>query len=61
MQFTLPGSASGTPAYRSQGKTPASVSYEVWGEQAIEFEKMMNSELFIMFPDTIVPATATGE
>ena len=61
MQFTLPVSASGTPAYRSQGKTPASVSYEVWGEQAIEFEKMMNSELFIMFPDTIVPATATGE
>ena len=61
MQFTSPVSASGTPAYRSQGKTPASVSYEVWGEQAIEFEKMMNSELFIMFPDTIVPATATGE
>ena len=61
MQFTLPVSASGTPAYRSQGKTPASVSYEVWGEQAIEFEKMMNSELFIMFPNTVIPTTATGE
>lgn len=61
IQYTLPVSATGTPVYRSQGKTPASVSYEVWGEQAIEFEKMMNSELFIMFPDTIIPATATGE
>ena len=58
IQFTLPVSASGTPAYRSQGKTPASVSYEVWGDQAIEFEKMMNAELFVMFPDTVIP---TGE
>ena len=61
IQFTLPVSASGTQAYRSQGKTPASVSYEVWGDQAIEFEKMMNSELFIMFPNTVIPTTATGE
>ena len=61
IQFTLPVSASGTPAYRSQGKTPASVSYEVWGDQAIEFEKMMNAELFIMFPNTVIPTTATGE
>ena len=58
MQFTLPVSASGTPAYRSQGKTPASVSYEVWGDQAVEFEKMMNAELFVMCPDTVIP---TGE
>ena len=61
IQFTLPVSATGTQAYRSQGKTPASVSYEVWGDQAIEFEKMMNSELFIMFPNTVIPTTATGE
>ena len=58
IQYTLPVSATGTPAYRSQGKTPASVSYEVWGDQAIEFEKMMNAELFVMFPDTVIP---TGE
>ena len=60
MQFTLPVSATGTQAYRSQGKTPASVSYEVWGEQAIEFEKMMNKQLFVMFPDTVIPAKALG-
>ena len=60
IQYTLAVSATGTAAYRSQGKTPASVSYEVWGDQAVEFEKMMNSELFIMFPDTVIP-TATGE
>ena len=61
IQYTLPVSASGTPTYRSQGKTPAVVPYEVWGEQAIEFEKMMNDTPFIMFPDTVIPATATGE
>ena len=61
IQYTLSVSATGTQAYRSQGKTPASIPYEVWGEQAIEFEKMMNSELFIMFPDTVIPAKATGE
>ena len=60
MQFTLPVSASGTPAYRSQGKTPASVSYEVWGDQAIEFEKMMNKQLFVMFPDTVIPTKSLG-
>lgn len=58
IQYTLPVSATGTQAYRSQGKTPASVSYEVWGDQATEFEKMMNAELFVMFPDTVIP---TGE
>ena len=61
IQYTLPVSATGTSAYRSQGKTPASVSYEVWGDQAVEFEKMMNSELFIMFPNTVIPTATTGE
>lgn len=61
IQYTLPVSATGTAAYRSQGKTPASVSYEVWGDQAVEFEKMMNTQLFVMFPDTVIPTTATGE
>lgn len=61
IQYTLPVSATGTPAYRSQGKTPASIPYEVWGDQAIEFEKMMNDTPFIMFPDTVIPTTATGE
>ena len=60
IQYTLSVSATGTQAYRSQGKTPASVSYEVWGDQAVEFEKMMNAQLFVMFPDTVIP-TATGE
>ena len=61
IQYTLPVSATGTQAYRSQGKTPASVSYEVWGEQAVEFEKMMNTQLFVMFPDTVIPAKALGK
>ena len=61
IQYTLPVSATGTAAYRSQGKTPAVVPYEVWGEQAIEFEKMMNDTPFIMFPDTVIPAKALGK
>ena len=24
-------------------------------------QKMMNAELFVMFPDTVIPTTATGE
>ncbi len=60
IQYTLAVSATGTPAYRSQGKTPASVSYEVWGDQAVEFEKMMNKQLFIMFPDTVIPEKTLG-
>ena len=58
IQYTLPVQASGTALYRSNGKTPAVVSYEVWGEQAIEFEKMMNDTPFIMFPDTAIPEKA---
>lgn len=61
IQYTLPVSATGTAAYRSQGKTPAVVPYEVWGDQAIEFEKMMNDTPFIMFPDTVIPTATTGE
>lgn len=60
IQYTIPVQAAGTASYRSQGKTPAVISYEVWGEQAIEFEKLMNAGLFIMFPDTIIPA-GTGK
>ena len=61
IQYTIAVEASGTANYRSQGKTPASIAYEVWGEQAIEFEKMMNAGLFVMFPDTIIPEKATGK
>ena len=58
IQYTLPVQASGTALYRSKEKTPAVVPYEVWGEQAIEFEKMMNDTPFIMFPDTAIPEKA---
>ena len=58
IQYTLPVQASGTALYRSKEKTPAVVPYEVWGEQAIEFEKMMNDTPFIMFPDTVIPEKA---
>lgn len=55
IQYTIPVQAAGTASYRSQGKTPAVISYEVWGAQAEQFEKMMNAGLFIMFPDTAIP------
>lgn len=56
IQYTVPVEASGTANYISQGKAPSVISYEVWGAQAVEFEKKMNTALFIMFPDTIIPA-----
>lgn len=55
IQYTIPLQATATSAYKSQGKTPATMSYEVWSKQAEEFEKMMEKELFIMFPDTVIP------
>ncbi|KST92180.1 hypothetical protein [Lactococcus lactis] len=62
IQYTIPLQATATPNYKSQGKTPAQMTYEVWGKQAEEFEKMMNNELFIMFPDTVIPTgTTTGK
>lgn len=59
IQYTLAVEATGTPLYASKGKTPAMVPYEVWGDQAVEFEKMMNEGPFIMFPDTDIPTGKT--
>lgn len=62
IQYTIPLQATASPNYKSQGNTPAQMTYEVWGKQAEEFEKMMNNELFIMFPDTVIPTgTTTGK
>lgn len=58
IQYKISVEATGTPNYRSQTQTPAVISYEVWGEQATAFEKMMNDKLFIMFPDTTIGTTA---
>ena len=55
IQYTIPLQATASPNYKSQGNTPAQMTYEVWGKQAEEFEKMMEKELFIMFPDTVIP------
>jgi|GEM_PF-4258952 len=59
IQYTIPLQATATPNYKSQGNTPAQMTYEVWGKQAEEFEKMMEKELFIMFPDTVIPDGST--
>lgn len=59
ISYEIPLQATGTPNYKSQGNTPAQMTYEVWGKQAEEFEKMMEKELFIMFPDTVIPDGST--
>lgn len=61
IQYTIPLQATASPNYKSQGNTPAQMTYEVWGEQAKEFEKMMEKELFIMFPDTVIPTGTTTD
>ena len=60
IQYTIPLQATGTPNYKSKGNTPAQMTYEVWGKQAEEFEKMMEKQLFIMFPDTVIADGSTG-
>lgn len=54
IQYTIPLQATATPAYKSGNYQPAEMKYEVWGAQAEEFEKMMEEQLFIMFPDTVI-------
>ncbi|MDM7533509.1 capsid protein [Lactococcus lactis] len=60
IQYTIPLQATETPKYKSKGNTPAQMTYEVWGKQAEEFEKMMEKQLFIMFPDTVIAESSTA-
>ena len=52
IQWTLAVQATESDIYLNNGKNVAAIEYEIWGEQAKDFAKKMESGLFIMQPDT---------
>ena len=62
IQYTIPVQATATDGYAANGKKPAKQEFEVWAEQATQFETMMQAGLFVMFPDTeiTVPTPPSG-
>ena len=51
--------ATDSDIYLNNGKKVPSIEYEIWGEQAKEFAKKMESGLFIMEPDTTLAGAVT--
>ena len=52
IQWTLAVQATDSPLYKVANAGKPFAEYEVWGEQAVKFAEKMESELFIMMPDT---------
>ncbi len=53
--WTFAVQATASDKYLNDGDKVPNVEYEVWGEQAKEFMKLMEQGLFLMFPDTVIP------
>ena len=54
IQWTLAVQATESDIYLNNGKNVAAIEYEIWGEQAKDFAKKMESGMFIMQPDTVL-------
>ena len=52
IQWTLAVQATESDVYLNGDKKVPAIEYEIWGEQAKDFAKKMESGLFIMQPDT---------
>ncbi len=59
IQWTLAVQATESDIYLNNGKNVAAIEYEIWGEQAKDFAKKMESGLFIMQPDTALAGAVT--
>ena len=59
IQWTLAVQATDSDIYLNNGKNVAAIEYEIWGEQAKDFAKKMESGLFIMQPDTVLTGAIT--
>ena len=59
IQWTLAVQATDSDIYLNNGKNVAAIEYEIWGEQAKDFAKKMESGLFIMQPDTVLAGAIT--
>ena len=59
IQWTLAVQATDSDIYLNNGKNVAVIEYEIWGDQAKDFAKKMESGLFIMQPDTELAGAIT--
>ena len=59
IQWTLAVQATESDIYLNGNKKVPAIEYEIWGEQAKDFAKKMESGLFIMQPDTVLAGAIT--
>ena len=59
IQWTLAVQATDSDIYLNGNKKVPAIEYEIWGEQAKDFAKKMESGLFIMQPDTVLAGAVT--
>ena len=59
IQWTLAVQATESDIYLNGDKKVPAIEYEIWGEQAKDFVKKMESGLFIMQPDTVLAGGIT--
>jgi hypothetical protein len=59
IQWTLAVQATESDIYLNGNKKVPAIEYEIWGEQAKDFAKKMESGLFIMQPDTVLASIVT--
>ena len=59
IQWTLAVQATDSDIYLNGNKKVPAIEYEIWGEQAKDFVKKMESGLFIMQPDTVLAGAIT--
>ena len=59
IQWTLAVQATDSDIYLNGNKKVPAIEYEIWGEQAKDFAKKMESGLFIMQPDTVLTGAIT--
>ena len=59
IQWTLAVQATDSDIYLNGDKKVTAIEYEIWGEQAKDFVKKMESGLFIMQPDTELAGAVT--
>lgn len=59
IQWTLAVQATDSDIYLNGNKKVTAIEYEIWGEQAKDFAKKMESGLFIMQPDTVLAGAIT--
>ena len=59
IQWTLAVQATESDIYLNGDKKVPAIEYEIWGDQAKDFAKKMESGLFIMQPDTVLAGEVT--